>query len=36
MMRCSVPMHMAVGTSAALGFPIAVVNAAGLDLHRRG
>jgi len=30
MMRCSVPMHMAVGTSAALGFPIAVVNAAGL------
>lgn len=29
MTRCNVPMHNAVATSAALGFPIALANVAG-------
>jgi uncharacterized membrane protein YfcA len=33
---CNVPMRQAVGTSAALGFPIALANTAGLRGRRLG
>lgn len=33
LLRCNVSMHNAIGTSAAIGFPIALAGAAGYALH---